>query len=462
MKQLSAVVLMLAPVVFLVCVAGRLSTLSKLTAASLGKPDFMDGTVKLSTSPVPEGADYPASLALRPVGEGDAAGGPQVLGAPGELRGRFCWVGQREEGEEQAVPVVERLEVAGGAWKRQRWELPAYNRRIWALGFPLWKNSRERCLVRAARRNSDVGSYRLYALDLQRGVGAAGADPLYLHDRLEVEPSGQRHAFNTADPWSNQHYQLAVAGEGYYRLVSSERATEDFSWSARGSLLYSGYPKKREITKHRVFPIIYEDNLKGRVSLVKEGARAPLLSPDGKYLACIESDGDFKPLRGQTERSDLTRDERALLCVFALKSKQKTILARVADPRAVDSIRSKYLWARGGRLCVAENFYDYRQRLASYRIRVYDARSKRYTLTTTLTQAGESAARDDQKLRPFFTPIKIANGRFLLLHVATATSGDNNFRVIAVDLESSARRDILTFTSPLTPYHIPMLDWADA
>ncbi len=406
--------------------------------------------IKLLTSadPLPEGEDYPRDFTLERVAQPD--GSLQVLGNMEELRGSFCWVEPQRIDAQHAVPLLQRLDVSGGSSKRLGWKLPVCNSNIFKLGFLLWKSGNRSCLMRAMRRGSDVGSYRLYELDLARQSGSAQEDPLYAPKRFLVSPSGSRYAFETSDPWSGVGYQLRVVSGTRRQVVSKDPISSFFSWSWRNTLIYCAGPKPNEVKQGQGFPNIYEDDLKGHIKLLKKDAVEPMLSPDGKHLAACGLDS------AHPENPDFQ-----MLSVLNLRSRRQVTLSRIAGTRGSGEASHKYLWTRDGRLCVIENSYDFSQRLAFCRIHIYDPRTQQYTLKSELRQQGASSSDEDRKLRPVFTPLKIANGRFLLLQVQTRLEGANNIHVLAVDLEAGARRDILAFTDAPDGYGVPLLDWTD-
>jgi hypothetical protein len=76
----------------------------------------------------------------------------------------------------------------------------------------------------------------------------------------------------------------------------------------------------------------------------------------------------------------------------------------------------------------------------------FDTDTQQCQSISRIEQKGESVTPTDQKFVPYFTAIRVANDKFLLLNVATAASGKDNCYVLAVNLNDRHRSEIEVFT----------------
>lgn len=119
-------------------------------------------------------------------------------------------------------------------------------------------------------------------------------------------------------------------------------------------------------------------------------------------------------------------------------------------------------WSKNSKnLYVVENYYVFSKKTAFCRISRYNTENKTYKLLCKLDQKGDAASYYDGKLLPYFTPVKVANDKYLILQVPTAPSGEGNYHVLAVDLGKGSRIDVMSFTSSVDIWKVPMLDWID-
>ncbi len=412
-----------------------------------------------TATPEPE---YPTSFALKPVrGDLNARSAVKLLGGKSSLTGVLCHFSVQNKSDDprhphHRTPRLHLLHFKRGQMVRsEAYDLASYAPSVVSrVGDPVLLAG-NRCLYRVSRKGSDVGRYQLYLADLKRGTSKRVNDDLYHHDRLLASPDGQRYVFNTSEPYSGEYYHLSLVDrQGHAKTISKERISEYFAWTSRGTLLYPGYAPAHNHDKNSGYPNIYENDLRGNIRLVKEGAYRPQLSPNRRYLAAFRA---FRDARGRDEdRFSAHLPTNAALSVTDLQTGKDTLLSRVGQeyPDLVWSADSRRLYA-------LHHFYAHHTQTGYCRISVYNPATGKYRLLTRLEQKGTSVAYDDLKLQPRFVPIALTRENTLLLHVQTKETGAFRSRLIGVDLNTGRRSDILERDGHTSIYHQRPVDWKD-
>jgi hypothetical protein len=415
-----------------------------------------------------ESAPYPGNLVLNqgPAGFRQQYGFWPLSKASG-LKGSLCWCGPTDikpNGQADAptrTSILQRVDIGGAkADQIYNFVLPPYARHnIGAITAPVFKGSKDQYFVRATRYTTDVGQYSLYELSSARKSGILREDNLYLIYRFQVSPSGNHYAFEIAEPYSDANYALVSNNMGQRKVISEDPTTRTFSWSSRNTLIYSAFPKNPDYKKNWGYPNVYENDLKGNVKLLKDGGYSPLLSPNGRHIASFVAHVDTETSKNIADNLnfDPYRVNRVGISVFDQETQKEKIFTRIYEEYA------RLLWAGDSqKLYVVENYYVFSKKTVFCRISVFDVQSQSYTLLCKLEQKGEATSSDDAKLLPYFTPVKIANDKYLLFCVPVNDLAVQNYHLLAVDLMSGKRHDIYSFPSAVSRGNPLSIDWIDS
>ncbi len=388
----------------------------------------------------------------------------QSIGSLEGLAGRICYLTTQQNAKANKAapmrtPILQIFQISDGKIIQvQNYELPAYDSAsIGPMVSPLFRNQ-SKCFFHVMRAGTDVGEHQLYELDLKQKTGALREDRLFAGNRVLESPDANYYAFWTAEPWNEAYYRLIVVDElGKGKMLSEDLLSEIFSWTPDNTILYSAFPKNADYTKNYGYPNIYENELKGKLTLIKSGGYRPLMSPNRQHLAVFVPFID--PSKKEKNLEELRFGGR-----FAVRSVALAVYDRnTKKSKIVKRIYEQYpdlLWSKDGRfLYVVENFYTYSKQTTFCRLSVYDAVEDAFKSISRLEQKGQATNPEDTRLIPHFTPIKIANGKSLLLSVEVAsTSKDAGIsHLIKVDLNSGKREDLFTTSGLDTPF----CDWLD-
>jgi hypothetical protein len=350
--------------------------------------------------------------------------------------------------QEDSHPLLQILDVGSGKTQKQNYELPIHpadsNQKF---GYPLFNGSRDKYLARLTDEGSDVGEYSLYKLDLAEAKGSIWAGPLSLAFPLRVSPDGRRSAYYTEEFHSGVEPRLQATIDEKTKEVARDRAAIDFSWSQQASLVYAILsPDSGEENQTSKETGVYENDLRGNITKLGPFMEKPALSRDRRHIAFLSR---------HREPTNSQRDDRWGFSIFNTRTKRSKIV------RSIDDKNAHLFWnQKGDKAYVVENYYVYAELMAYCRISVYDVATQKSSVLCTLRQNGESTFEDSEE--PYFTTVAIANRKYLLLQVRATVSGEQNYHVLAVDLATGSRTDLLSFTGGRNIYRVPLVDWIDA
>ena len=328
------------------------------------------------------------------------------------------------------------------------------------VGAPAFRGRMNDIFFRIYVNESEYVKYDIYKMNLGDMTAHETKGFGYLNQNFSVSPDGSALAYYSSPAYYSTPSYIVILKDKI-QIVAKDQP-EGFSWTSDDQLLFTKFPKGYEFGKNYNdnygYPDIYESDVKGNITLVKEGGYRPMMNESKKWLSYIGPDAS--PIEqngnGKEPRFDASSVNKMAVFAYDLGKKKSFFVKKIYEKFP------EMVWV-GDKLYILENFYSYTKSMAYCRVSEFDASSKTTRVLSLLEQKGKSTegTKNEKDFTPFFKFIAVANKKNLLLQVPIRVEGTQNYHLLSVSISDGERSDIYSFTAlpPLSYKETGYVDW---
>lgn len=387
------------------------------------------------------------------------------------LQGSLCWIGYKNDdlappapvarGRLTRTPLIQRVDMQGGAKSKVlNFKMPIHDPGyIDTIGIPMFRGTKEQSSFRVSLLGQDYTRYQLYNFSFANLQAKSEEVILYPSESFHFSPNGRSYAYTTSPPDYSDPFYLLAKVDGQVKGISEDQPSMGFSWTSDNHLLHTEFASNYKGSKYYDYPSVYENDLKGKKDLVKEGGFRPILNRDKQLMAYIGPDTTLP--QNQQKKVDLYFNPQvpsnAAVFVYDRTQKKEFFVKKIYEQYP------DLVWV-GDKLYVIENIYVYSKKMGVCRISEFDGKTGKIKELGRLEQKGESSNWDDAKLAPSFQLVGVANERYILLQVPLKPSGADNYHLVSVSLQNGTRSDLFSFSAPVRLLYrtgIRYIDWIE-